>query len=106
MNPTGPLDRFAVIEAVRSERDGEVQAAANQLELAAALGIGKDAGRALVGEALELAYRLPRLWELVQALRVPAWRARSIARETVDLSAEAAAFADRLIAADPGHISA
>jgi len=154
MNPTGPLSRSAVIEAVRSERDREAQAAANQLELAlrwarlhpvaeeesaagfgdvdlhgeqtvplagegtppvaefaplelaAALGISKDAGRALVGDALELAYRLPRLWDLVQGLQVPAWRARRISRLTTDLSPEAATFADRLIAADPDHISA
>ena len=34
MNPTGPLSRSAVIEAVRVERDRKAQAAANQLELA------------------------------------------------------------------------
>ena len=36
---------------------------------------------------------------------MPAWRARLIARETTDLSLEAALFADRLIAATPTRIS-
>ena len=36
--------------------------------------------------ALELARRLPRLWERVVAGAVPVWRARLIARETTDLS--------------------
>ncbi len=73
-------------------------------ELGAALGIGVEAAKQLLGDALELAHRLPRLWALVQALVVPAWRARSIARETRDLSIEAAAFADRLVAATPDRI--
>ena len=73
-------------------------------ELGAALGIGVEAAKQLLGDALELAHRLPRLWDLIQALVVPAWRARSIARETRDLSIEAAAFADRLVAATPDRI--
>ena len=73
-------------------------------DLAAALGISHDAARQLLADALELAYRLPRLWDLVQAGAVPAWRARLIARETTDLSVEAALFADRLIAATPAKI--
>ncbi len=73
-------------------------------ELGAALGIGVEAAKQLLGDALELAHRLPRLWALVQALVVPAWRARMIARETRDLSLEAAAFADRLVAATPDRI--
>ena len=56
------------------------------VELAAALGITHDAGRQLVADALELAHRLPRLWERVLAGEVPVWRARLIARETTDLS--------------------
>ncbi len=73
-------------------------------DLGAALSISLDAARSLVGDALELAHRLPRLWDLVRELRVPAWRARGIARETRDLSADAALFADRLIAATPDRI--
>ena len=74
-------------------------------DLAAALGITHDAARQLLADALELAHRLPRLWHLVQAGGVPVWRARLIARETTDLSVEAALFADRLIAATPSKIN-
>ena len=74
------------------------------VDLAAALGITHDAGRQLIADALELACRLPRLWALVTAGAVPVWRARLIARETTDLSVEAALFADRLIAATPRRI--
>ena len=74
------------------------------VDLAAALGITQDAGRQLIADALELAHRLPRLWERVVAGEVPVWRARLIARETTDLSVEAALFADRLIAATPRRI--
>ena len=74
------------------------------VDLAAALGITHDAGRQLVADALELAHRLPRLWKRVLAGEVPVWRARLIARETTDLSVQAALFADRLIAATPRRI--
>ena len=74
-------------------------------DLAAALTISHDAARQLIADALELAHRLPRLWDLVRAGRVPVWRARLIARETTDLSVEAALFADRLIAATPTRIN-
>jgi hypothetical protein len=74
------------------------------VDLAAALGITHDAGRQLVADALELACRLPRLWDLVTSGAVPVWRARLIARETIDLSIEGAQFADRLIAATPTRV--
>ncbi len=73
-------------------------------DLGAALGICVEAAKQLLGDALELAHRLPRLWALVQDLAVPVWRARLIARETRDLSLDAAGFADRLIAATPDKI--
>ncbi len=73
-------------------------------DLGAALEISLDAARTLIADALELAHRLPRLWDLVLDLRVPAWRARTIAWETRDLCPEAALFADRLIAATPEKI--
>src|SRR6195952_390272 len=47
-------------------------------DLAAALGITLDAGRYLIADALELTYRLPRLWELVVSGVVPVWQARAI----------------------------
>src|SRR3954466_5486474 len=71
---------------------------------AAALGISLEAAKQRIADALELVYRLPRLWELVEAGVVPVWRARAISRETHDLSPEAVAFADRLISATPSKI--
>ena len=73
-------------------------------ELAAAVGITTDAGRRLVGHALELAHRLPRLWAQVQAGRVPVWRARRVAEATVALTAEAAGFVDAQVAAVVGRV--
>jgi len=70
-------------------------------ELAAALGMSPAAGRALVADVLELAFRLPRLWAKVQAGqhgRVSAWRARRIADKTQSLSPEAASFVDGQVA--------
>jgi hypothetical protein len=73
-------------------------------DLAAALDLTLDAGRQLIADALELVYRLPRLWALVVAGTVPVWRARAISRETHDLGPDAVAFADRLICATPAKI--
>ncbi len=67
-------------------------------EFAAAVGLPTDAGRAYLGEALELRHRLPRLWQRVVAGDLPAWRARRVARATLALSLEAAAFVDRHVA--------
>jgi hypothetical protein len=75
------------------------------LALGAALGISHDAARELLGDALELVHRLPRLWSHARDGRVPVWRARQICRQTRDLAPEAAAYADRLVAATPGRIS-
>src|SRR5699024_6026964 len=52
-------------------------------ELGSVLGISTVAAKRLVGQALELRHRLPRLWALVQAGRVPAWRARTVAEATI-----------------------
>ena len=67
-------------------------------EFAAALGLSTDAGRGYLGEAVELRYRLPRLWARVTGGDLPAWRARRIARATIALTPEAAAFVD-------GHVA-
>ncbi len=67
-------------------------------ELAAALGVSIGQAKALVGEALELRHRLPRLWELVLRGLLQAWKARQVARETIELSPAAAAFVDRHVA--------
>jgi hypothetical protein len=67
-------------------------------EVAAALGLPSEAGRDLAGEVSELVHRLPRVWARVQELRLPGWRARRIARATMDLPVEAAAYMDARVA--------
>src|SRR3954452_16746750 len=67
-------------------------------EFAAALGLSSGAGRTLVGQALELAHRLPRLWARVQDGSLAPWRARRVADDTMMLSLEAAAYVDQMIA--------
>ncbi len=67
-------------------------------ELAAALGMSTDAGRALLADAVELKYRLPKTWALVRAHVLPAWRARRVAQATLGLDIEAAAFVDAQVA--------
>ena len=42
-------------------------------ELGGVLGISSTSAKKLIGQALELRHRLPRLWHLVQTGRVPAW---------------------------------
>ena len=63
-------------------------------ELAAALGLSTDAGRGYLGEAVELRYRLPRLWRRVTDGDLPAWKARRIAASTIALTRDAAAYVD------------
>ncbi|GGO74701.1 HNH endonuclease signature motif containing protein [Nocardioides deserti] len=59
------------------------------VELAAALGKSLDAGRAYLSEALELRYRLPKVWAKVTGGDLPAWKARTIARKTLPLPCRA-----------------
>ncbi|MDF9714975.1 hypothetical protein INN71_13635 [Nocardioides sp. ChNu-153] len=75
-------------------------------EISAALGRSVTSGRPLVGDAVELRHRLPRLWARVlagadpatQKRALPVWRARKIAALTRTLTAEAADFVDRNLA--------
>ncbi len=67
-------------------------------ELAVALGMSSDAGRALLADAVELKHRLRRTWARVQAHQLPAWRARRVAQATLGLSLEAARFVDTHVA--------
>jgi hypothetical protein len=77
-------------------------------ELGTVLGISSTAAKKLIGHALELRHRLPRLWEQVHAGRVPAWRARAVAEATIHstpaLTREAAGFVDAQVAAVTGRI--
>jgi hypothetical protein len=77
-------------------------------ELGGVLGISTTAAKKLIGHALELRHRLPRVWEQVHAGQVPAWRARAVADTTIHssraLTAEAAGFVDSQVAAVAGRI--
>jgi len=68
------------------------------MELAAALGMSTDAGKAYLGRVLELAYRLPRLLARVKAGKLPMWRAFRIADHTIGLPKAGAAHVDRHLA--------
>ena len=59
-------------------------------ELAAALDQSYEATLALLGDALDLAHRLPSLWALVRAGRVPVYLGREAARQSRDLDLAAA----------------
>ena len=67
-------------------------------EFAAALGLSTDAGKRYVGQALELRYRLPRVWRRVVHGDLVAWQARRIATQTLLLTPDAASFVDRHVA--------
>ncbi|TGN66512.1 HNH endonuclease [Nocardioides eburneiflavus] len=77
-------------------------------ELGTTLGITTTAAKKLIGHALELRHRLPRLWAQVHAGQVPAWRARAIADTTIHsspaLTREAAGFVDAQVAAVAGRV--
>ncbi|MFC0223885.1 HNH endonuclease signature motif containing protein [Nocardioides zeicaulis] len=72
------------------------------------LGISTTAAKKLIGHALELRHRLPRLWAQVHAGRVPAWRARLVAETTIHnvpaLTPEAAGWIDAQVAAVAGKV--
>jgi hypothetical protein len=66
-------------------------------ELGALQGTGMMAARALIADALDLRYRLPRLWGRVLTRGVRAWQARKIAEQTRPLSWEACADVDHAL---------
>ena len=68
------------------------------MQLSAVLGRTLDSGRSYVGQVVELAHRLPKLWQRVLAGRVPVWKALRVADHTRTLPVEAAAFVDRQLA--------
>ncbi len=75
------------------------------MELAAALRVSHEAALSLVGDVLDLAHRLPRLWALVKELRVPAHLGREAARASRDLDPDAADHADRLLVWQPARLN-
>ena len=71
-------------------------------ELGTVLEISTTSAKRLMGHALELRHRLPRLWARVHKGQVPAWRARLVAEATIHatpaLTAEAAGWVDTQVA--------
>jgi hypothetical protein len=68
------------------------------MEFAAAMGLSTDAGRIYLGEAIELAHRLPKTYARVQSLDLPVWKARRIAKATIDLPSDGAEHVDTHLA--------
>ena len=66
-------------------------------EFALAVGLSTDAGRRYLGDAVELAHRLPRIWRRVVSGEVAVWKARKVAQATTSLPPEAASFVDRAL---------
>jgi hypothetical protein len=68
------------------------------VEFGSVLGMSGGAAASLIGEALALRHRLPRVWAAVLAGNAVSWRARKIAHACLPLSMEAAALVDRRVA--------
>ncbi len=90
-HPSNESPELAVFAGLRTRiplaGDGAPQASQETVAaLGAALGISYRSALGLVGECLELCYRLPRLWALVRSGRLQAWKARRVARATTWLS--------------------
>ncbi|WP_168218498.1 HNH endonuclease signature motif containing protein [Nocardioides eburneiflavus] len=75
------------------------------VELSGVLEQSHEATLALLGDVLDLAHRLPRLWTLVQDLTVPVRLGREAARVSRDLDPAAAGHADRLLAWQPRRLN-
>ncbi|WP_395655944.1 DUF222 domain-containing protein [Nocardioides sp.] len=67
-------------------------------EFALAVGRTTDSGRHLLGDAVELRHRLPRLWARVVSGEVAVWKARKVAQATTSLPPDAAAAVDQRLA--------
>lgn len=78
-------------------------------EFAAALGVDGTHAKRLLGDAVQLSHRLPRLWRRVQSGDVDVSQARAVAATTVRsvpaLTAEAADWVDQRVAAMVGRIA-
>ncbi len=103
MHPVESLDHAATVDG--SEGELAIAGPGAPLvaefcvgDLALALGMSTDAGRTYLGDAIELHYRLPKLWAVTTTGKVPVWKARKIAQATKSLCPDAAAYVDRHLA--------
>ena len=67
------------------------------VEFGAVMGMSSGAAASLMGDALALRHRLPRIWAAVLAGNAVSWRACKVARACLSLSVEAAAIVDRRV---------
>ena len=65
---------------------------------AAANRMSTAAGKCLIRDALILCHRLPKVWALVLAGQVPAWRARRVAQTVLGAPADVVAYGDDQVA--------
>ena len=65
---------------------------------AAANRMSTAAGKCLIRDALILCHRLPKVWALVLAGHVPAWRARRVAQTVLGAPADVVAYVDDQVA--------
>ena len=98
-----PIDEWATVPGTGGEVSLSGEGAPRVLEFciaefAAAAGMTTESGHRLMGDAVEIRYRLPRLWRRVEAGQVPVWRARMIAVRTHSVSRVAAGWVDRQLA--------
>jgi Domain of unknown function (DUF222) len=74
-------------------------------ELGCVLKISDGSACRLIGDALDLRHRLPRIWTAAQAGQVPAYQARHIASATRHLTVEQAGWVDAQLAPSLGAVS-
>ena len=74
-------------------------------ELGCVLKISDGSAARLIGDALDLRHRLPRIWTAAQAGQVPAYQARHIASATRHLTVEQAGWVDAQLAPSLGAVS-
>ncbi|HNI70222.1 MAG TPA: hypothetical protein PKM12_00010 [Marmoricola sp.] len=70
----------------------------------ASLSMSDFAARRFLGDAVEVRFRLPRLWQLVQDLVVPAWKVRGVCEVTRELGLDAVAWIDEQLAREPARV--
>jgi hypothetical protein len=74
-------------------------------ELGCVLRLSDGSASRLIGDALDLRHRLPRIWAAAREGRVPAYQARHLAAHTRHLTAARAAIVDERIAPVLGAVS-
>ncbi|GAA4718791.1 HNH endonuclease signature motif containing protein [Nocardioides conyzicola] len=103
MNPADTIDDAATVDGTQGELAVAGPGAPLVAEfcvgdLALALGMSTDAGRTYLGDAVEIRYRLPKIWAAVTAGRVQVWKARKIAQATKPLCRDGARHVDAHLA--------